>query len=97
MIKVAELAKGVVEEFREKRKDKLKRTFVTASDAASSKISGKKRKGEEEVKADSESPSKNSKPDDDAPAEDESESLEASPKPTKSACFPNPYFSPPSR
>lgn len=54
MIKVAELAKGVVEEFRESRKDKLKRTFVTASDAASTKFSGQKKKGgEEEAKDDS--------------------------------------------
>jgi len=42
MIRIAELAKGVVEEFREKKKNTLKRTFVAASDAASSKVKGRK-------------------------------------------------------
>lgn len=42
MARVAELAKGVVEDFREKKKNTLKRTFVTASDAANSKVKGRK-------------------------------------------------------
>lgn len=37
---VADLSKGVADEFREKQKGKLKRTFVQASDAAGSKIKG---------------------------------------------------------
>lgn len=40
MIRVAELAKGVVDEYRELRKNSLKRTFVSASDAASAKMKG---------------------------------------------------------
>lgn len=42
MIKVAKLAEGVVEDFREKKKHTLKRTFVAASDAATSKVKGRK-------------------------------------------------------
>lgn len=42
MLRVAELAKGVVDEFRNKKKNSLKRTFVAASDAASSKVKGTK-------------------------------------------------------
>lgn len=37
---VAELSKNIVEEFREKQKTRLQRTFVKASDAASAKIKG---------------------------------------------------------
>ncbi|KAK6631788.1 hypothetical protein RUM43_013852 [Polyplax serrata] len=47
MVRVAELAKGVVENFREQRKNSLKRTFVAASDAASSKIKGSYNRGHE--------------------------------------------------
>lgn len=37
---VSDLSKGVADEFREKKKGKLKRTFVQASDAAGAKIKG---------------------------------------------------------
>lgn len=37
---IAELAEDIVGEYREKQKSKLKRTFVKASDAASSKVKG---------------------------------------------------------
>lgn len=37
---VSDLSKGVADEFREKQKGKLKRTFVQASDAAGAKIKG---------------------------------------------------------
>lgn len=37
---VAELAQDIVSEYREKQKTKLQRTFVKASDAASSKVKG---------------------------------------------------------
>ncbi|EEB16754.1 conserved hypothetical protein [Pediculus humanus corporis] len=40
MIRVAELAKGVVEEFREQRKHTLKRTLIGSEEAASAKIKG---------------------------------------------------------
>lgn len=39
MIRVAELSKDVAQNYRESNKDKLKRTFVSASNAAESKIS----------------------------------------------------------
>lgn len=38
---VAELSEDIAEEFRSKRKSKLQRTFVQASDAASSKVKGR--------------------------------------------------------
>lgn len=37
---VAELSKEIAAEYREKQKTKLKRTFVKASEAASSKVKG---------------------------------------------------------
>lgn len=37
---VAELAQDIVSEYRKKQKTKLQRTFVKASDAASSKVKG---------------------------------------------------------
>ncbi|XP_076670632.1 NF-kappa-B-repressing factor [Andrena cerasifolii] len=37
---IAELAQGIVGDYREKQKSKLQRTFVKASDAASSKVKG---------------------------------------------------------
>ena len=37
---IAELAKDIVGDYREKQKTKLQRTFVKASDAASSKVKG---------------------------------------------------------
>lgn len=37
---VAELSKDIVTEYREKQKTKLQRTFVKASEAASSKVKG---------------------------------------------------------
>lgn len=37
---ISDLSKGVADEFREKKKGKLKRTFVQASDAAGAKIKG---------------------------------------------------------
>lgn len=37
---VAELAQDIVGDYREKQKTKLQRTFVKASDAASSKVKG---------------------------------------------------------
>lgn len=37
---VSDLSKGVADEFRERQKGKLKRTFVEASDAAGAKIKG---------------------------------------------------------
>lgn len=37
---IAELSKDVVKDYREKQKDRLQRTFVGASDAASSKAKG---------------------------------------------------------
>ncbi|XP_046388796.1 NF-kappa-B-repressing factor [Ischnura elegans] len=40
---VAELSQGIVEEYRNSRKSKLKRTFVAASDAAGAKVKGTKR------------------------------------------------------
>lgn len=39
MIRIAELSKDVAKTYRESKKDKLKRTFVTASNAAENKIS----------------------------------------------------------
>lgn len=39
MVRIAELSKEVAKEYRDSKKDKLKRTFVTASTAAESKIS----------------------------------------------------------
>lgn len=39
MVRVAELSKDVAQKYRESKKDKLKRTFVSASNAAESKIS----------------------------------------------------------
>merc|ERR1711935_1079043 len=38
MRRIAELSKGIVEEFREKSRGKIKRTFVSGSDAANSKV-----------------------------------------------------------
>ncbi|XP_063234179.1 uncharacterized protein LOC134537549 [Bacillus rossius redtenbacheri] len=43
MQKVAQLAQGVVDEYREKQKGRLQRTFVAASDAAGAKAKGLKR------------------------------------------------------
>lgn len=40
MKRVAHLAKGIVESYRERKKNCLKRTFVDASDAASAKVKG---------------------------------------------------------
>lgn len=37
---VMELSKNIIEGFREKQKARLQRTFVEASDAASSKVKG---------------------------------------------------------
>lgn len=37
---IENLSKGLVEDFREKRKGKLQRTFVVASDAAIAKAKG---------------------------------------------------------
>lgn len=39
MIKIAELSKDVAKKYREIKKTKLQRTFVSASDAAENKIS----------------------------------------------------------
>lgn len=39
MVRIAELSKEVAKDYREGQKDKLKRTFVSASNAAESKIS----------------------------------------------------------
>lgn len=39
MIRIAELSKEVAKDYREVKKTKLQRTFVTASDAAESKAS----------------------------------------------------------
>lgn len=39
MVRIAELSKDVAKDYRESNKDKLKRTFVSASNAAESKIS----------------------------------------------------------
>lgn len=94
MIRVAELAKGVVEEFRESRKDKLKRTFVTASDAASSKISGQKRKGGGEQEAKEDSPSKKVKTDTVDLTEEKSNISDSS---ASSKAYVNPFYSPSSR
>lgn len=41
---IAELAKDIVEDYRERQKNKIQRTFVKASDAASSKVKGISRK-----------------------------------------------------
>lgn len=39
MIRIAELSKDIAKNYRDSNKDKLKRTFVSASNAAESKIS----------------------------------------------------------
>lgn len=39
MIKIAELSKDVAKKYRENKKSKLQRTFVSASNAAENKIS----------------------------------------------------------
>lgn len=41
MVRIAELSKDVAKKYREVKKTKLQRTFVTASNAAENKISGK--------------------------------------------------------
>lgn len=41
MERLKELSKGIADEFRASRKNKLQRTFVSASDAAASKVQGK--------------------------------------------------------
>ncbi|XP_071454505.1 NF-kappa-B-repressing factor-like [Hetaerina americana] len=56
MTLVADLSEGIVEEYRNSRKSKLKRTFVTASDAAGAKVKGGKKQ------RDSQSSSSNSQP-----------------------------------
>ena len=38
MVQVSHLAKDMNKEYRTKRRDKLKRTFVSASDAAETKV-----------------------------------------------------------
>lgn len=38
MVQIAELSKGIVEDYRDRQKNKLKRTFVGAADAASAKV-----------------------------------------------------------
>lgn len=38
---VADLSKGVADDYREKQKGKLKRTFIKASDAAGAKVKGR--------------------------------------------------------
>ena len=48
MTKIAELSKGIVEDFRKLRRNTLKRTFISASDAASLKIKGHKEIGKKE-------------------------------------------------
>lgn len=40
MVRIAELSKDVAKNYRETKKTKLQRTFVTASNAAESKVSG---------------------------------------------------------
>lgn len=39
MVRIAELSKEVAKDYRDSQKNKLKRTFVTASNAAENKIS----------------------------------------------------------
>lgn len=39
MVKISELSKDVAKDYREMKKTKLQRTFVSASDAAENKIS----------------------------------------------------------
>jgi len=38
---IAELSRGIIEDFRERQKTRLQRTFVGAADAASAKVKGK--------------------------------------------------------